>query len=54
VGKQQLLLGATSSNIAMLSTIPVGASEDSTVSEKGRKKQPESKVSFRKILEAIR
>ena len=51
VGNQQMLLGATSSNISMLSPVP---DEEVPVKKKREENEEVSKVSFRKILEAIR
>jgi len=54
VGQEQFLLGATSSTISMLSSIVCDSFSDTADSEEEASEKPVSKISFRKILEAIR
>ena len=54
VGQQQLLLGATHNSISMLSQVTCEELPEKAVSETTRRKKPGPKVSFRRILEAIR
>ena len=50
VGQQQLLLGATSNTISMLSVVACEEPSEKQASEKTRQKKVDSKVSFRKII----
>ncbi len=54
VGKQQMLLGATSSSISMLSLVFCEETPEKPISRTVTEKKVDSKVSFRRILEAIR
>lgn len=54
VGQQQMLLGATSNSISMLSVIPEEEVSNRPVPGGKAEKTEEPKASFRKLLEAIR
>ena len=54
VGKQQLLLGATNNTISTLSEVVCEELPEESTSETTPDRKPGPKVSFRKILEAIR
>jgi len=54
VGQEQFLLGATSGTISLLSSIECESSGSAANAEVEPSDNPVSKISFRKILEAIR
>jgi len=54
IGQQQLLLGATSSTISMLSEVICDEPSESREVEETPQDKTGSKVSFRRVLEAIR
>lgn len=54
VGQQQLLLGATSSAISMLATVACAEPSEKPASDITKGKKEDSKISFRRVLEAIR
>ena len=54
VGRQQLLLGATNSRISMLSEVACEEHLEKPSSESAAEENGESKISFRRILEAMR
>jgi flagellar biosynthetic protein FliO len=54
VRQKQMLLGATNSTISMLADVPIDKTAPVEVLDRDNTAEPEAKVSFRKILEAIR
>jgi len=54
IGQQQLLLGATSNTISMLSEVACDEPAENLEVEKTPQDTTHSKISFRRVLEAIR